>query len=477
MLSTGERSVLGRQTDSQGRHWQFILDGLSPDTLYRLSVLEEGEQWGQAWPLKTFPAPGQPAPAFRLLAYTCAGGGDGFGLPGRQFFKPNAFRQALFEAALAEQPDAAVAVGDHVYWDLRGQGMPQVGRRNRFIKFVAGSYLRLRYGAFDRDAPLIGTANEDVLRRVGNEQIADLYGTRFRSVPMFFVADDHDYFENDDAEPDLVTFPADRFSRAAHGALADLYYPPLLDTPSGKPDRSFGAIRYGDLFEAPLLDCAGQMSLGGERAGLVPEEIERWAERRMAVSEAKVFALLPSHPPGYTAGKWREWYPDVVAEAGESGVVSNPLMDETRGRLGVDAEKYLWQKGWWLQHQRLLGRLAQRQGLRFVLSGDIHAQGAVAITRSGDEDFAPHPLVSILVGPVGSSTATWPSAARGVAAATPAWRGVETLLPTRESNGFAICDIAPGSAVVRLFDCGGHDPDLGETGQPIAVKALSLPLS
>ena len=31
--------------------------------------------------------------------------------------------------------------------------------------------------------------------------------------PTYFIADDHDYFENDDAEEELVTFPADDFSR------------------------------------------------------------------------------------------------------------------------------------------------------------------------------------------------------------------------------------------------------------------------
>ena len=129
----------------------------------------------------------------------------------------------------------------------------------------------------------------------------------------------------------------------------------------------------------------------------------------MAVSQAKVFALVPSHPPGYTAGKWREWYPDVVARAGNTGVVTNPLLGELEGQLSVEAEKFLWQRGWWLQHQRLLASLAQRSGLRFVLSGDIHAQGAVAIERSGENDFSSDPLVSVLVGPVSTSTGSWPS--------------------------------------------------------------------
>jgi hypothetical protein len=473
-LSVGDRRQEGVRADSAGFHWQFLLEDLSPGTQYSLQVWEGDLPWGTSWLLKTFPAPGEAVSTFRLLTYTCAGGGDGFGLPGRQFFKPHAFRQTLFEAALAQQPDAAVAIGDHVYWDLRGEDIPQVGRRNRLVKFMVGGYLRIRYGAFDRDQDLIGTPNEEVLRRIGNEQIADLYGTRFRSVPMFFVADDHDYFENDDAEPDLVTFPADAFSRAAHRAMADLYYPPLLDTPSGKPDRSFGSIRYGDLFEAPLLDCAGQMTLGGDQAGLIPPEIEGWARERMAVSQAKVFALVPSHPPGYTAGKWREWYPDVVARAGNTGVVTNPLLGELEGQLSVEAEKFLWQRGWWLQHQRLLASLAQRSGLRFVLSGDIHAQGAVAIERSGENDFSSDPLVSVLVGPVSTSTGSWPSAARGVSAATPHWLEVETLAPMTESNGFAIAEISPGKAAIRLFDCGGHDPDLGESGIPLRGRVLNL---
>ena len=62
--------------------------------------------------------------------------------------------------------------------------------------------MRLRYGSFNRLESADSKTNESVLKN-RNEQIASLYGTRFK-VPIFFVPDDHDYFENDDAE-EIVT--------------------------------------------------------------------------------------------------------------------------------------------------------------------------------------------------------------------------------------------------------------------------------
>ena len=64
-----------------------------------------------------------------------------------------------------------------------------------------------------------------------------------------FCPDDHDYFENDDAEENLVTFPADEFSKSAFKGMADLFYPPLLDCPNEAAERKIGRIRYGNLFE------------------------------------------------------------------------------------------------------------------------------------------------------------------------------------------------------------------------------------
>ena len=62
-------------------------------------------------------------------------------------------------------------------------------------------------GSFDRSAALLGGDNEGVLKRAAGPQIVPLYGTEFRSTPMFFVQDDHDYYDNDDAYDEIVTFP------------------------------------------------------------------------------------------------------------------------------------------------------------------------------------------------------------------------------------------------------------------------------
>jgi hypothetical protein len=471
LLVNGEHHS-GRQTDSEGRFWSFIVEGLSPATRYTLRLLEGETVVEGNWPLRTSPGWDDMPSTLRLMAYTCAGGGDGFGFGDRQFFKPHAFRQKLFDEGLALNPDAVIAIGDHVYYDLRGQSVPQAGKG--LIRRISGWYMRLRYGAFDRGQAILGTSNEILLKKICDEQIADLYGTRFKSVPVFFVADDHDYFENDDATDEIVTFPPDAFSKNAHAAVAELYYPPLPHAPEPDLNRQFGILRYGSLFEAPLFDCAGKLFFSGDEGGLVPMETENWIKQRIEDSDATHFALVPSHPMGWTAGKWREWYPDVVARAGFTGIVANDLMDDLEGELTTNARKYFWPRGWWQQHQRLLGALYRRPGSRFVFSGDIHAQGAVAITASGDLSLEDRPVSSILVGPVSSSDATWPSAARGIAAAEPGWLKTQALSDTREVNGFAMLDIDESGIRVSLHDCGGNDRSKDEDGRVQNVNELAI---
>ena len=96
-----------------------------------------------------------------------------------------------------------IAIGDHVYWDLRSPvGSVMLGNAPEAQKLV---------GQFVRDMPVLGTDNERKLKLVVTPQICDLYGTDFRSTPTFFVQDDHDYFENDEATEQMVTFPPDDF--------------------------------------------------------------------------------------------------------------------------------------------------------------------------------------------------------------------------------------------------------------------------
>ena len=53
-------------------------------------------------------------------------------------------------------------------------------------------------GKLDRSGVVLGGDNETILKRIGSAQIVSIYKTDFRSIPMFFIQDDHDYFENDD---------------------------------------------------------------------------------------------------------------------------------------------------------------------------------------------------------------------------------------------------------------------------------------
>ena len=138
-----------------------------------------------------------------------------------------------------------VANGDHVYWDLlspnarRGQGSSPQG-------------IRLA-GEFSRSALVFGTSNETVLRRAVDPQIVPVYGTDFRSTPVFFLQDDHDHFENDDATDDIVTFPPTAFMLRLARATQQLYYPEFLPDatrPGGLPWAGSGDRDTG-LSESP----------------------------------------------------------------------------------------------------------------------------------------------------------------------------------------------------------------------------------
>ena len=464
--------IKGIQTDRKGTNWQFISNKLASNRSYKLQLISEAEPIYKSWNLKTFPDPDSEVESVSIMSFTCAGGPEGFKISGKEFFKPLKFRQKVFAEGLSMNPDFAISIGDHIYWDLRGENAPQIGRKNKLIKFFLGSYISLIYGSFNRSEKASSSRNEKVLKNIGNEQIASLYGTRFKSTPIFFIPDDHDYFENDDAEKELVTFPADKFSKDVFKKMADLFYPPLLDTPDGKPKRKIGRIRYGNVFEGLLADCAGDMTLGNKNAVLISEQNEEWLSSRIKNSQVKNLAFIPSHPFGYTAGKWREWYPDVVAEEGATGTVSNELLSETRGSLTTDVRKYLWQEGWFLQHQRLIKSIGRRKGSRFIFSGDIHAIGAASILKSGDIKLK-NEVKTFLVGSVGSSNAGWPSFARGITADNPKSLVCNSIYKTREENGFTFFKFGKES-LAEIISCGGHDSESGDNGEIVSNDKIYL---
>lgn len=156
-----------------------------------------------------------------------------------------------------------------------------------------------------------------MLKRSAGPQIVDVYGTMLRSTPAFFLQDDHDCYENDDADDRLVTFPPDHFMLAAGRAAQRLFYPEFLPDPNRPPglpaasaaDRppgvleSYGTVRYGRLAESMLYNWRRGLTLTGPSAVFVPPEVEAWLKGRMAAPELAHVVNAPSTPPGWSAGK------------------------------------------------------------------------------------------------------------------------------------------------------------------------------
>jgi hypothetical protein len=437
-LGIGDLRVPGRVTDTRGEFWQFHAIGLAPGRRHLLSLVDaDGRALCAPWNLATFPAPEDRPERLRVLFYTCAGGHDALG------YLPAATRSRLLRRALSFRPDAAVANGDHVYWDLLApRASPQLGASPRAREIA---------GVFDRAAVVFGPDNEAVLRRAVGPQILPVYGAEFRSTPVFFIQDDHDYFDNDEATDEMVTFPPDHFMAELARATQSLYYPeflPDVSRPAGLPgasregralpiSESFGTLRYGRLAEILLYTVRRTMTLAGPTAVFLDPLVEAWLMRRMADRDVTHVVNLPSNPPGWSAGKWGEWYPDLLGED---------------GRLTTAKPKPYWQTGWLRQHDRLMRAISAMPGrVPLVMSGDLHAVGLGRMRRSGPLDLEANPVVAVLNGPVGTGDRGWPSAFRGTGPLPSTVLEMEEVVRPIEQHGFTLADFTPDRIVLRLF--------------------------
>jgi hypothetical protein len=463
-LRVGAASVRGRMNDTRGEFWQFRVGGLQPRTRYTLELRgADRRPLCAPWPLSTFPADADRPEHARLLFFTCAGGHEAIQ------FLPTAVRNRMLRRALSFAPDAVVANGDHVYWD---QLSPTGG-----AGFGATAEARRVAGSFDRSALIFGDTNEVVLKRAAGPQIVPVYGTDFRSTPVFFLQDDHDYFENDEGTDDLVTFPPSSFMLRLARATQQLYYPEFLPHPSrpaglpwsssGDRDRglseSFGTVRIGRLVEVLLYDARRTMTLAGPGAVFVDREVERWLQARTSASDTTHLIHEPSTPPGWSAGKWGEWYPDIL---------------DSSGTLTTRIAKPYWQAGWLAQHDRLMQALAARRDrIPLVVSGDLHAIGEGRIMRAGAHDFSNHPITSLLCGPVGTRPGGWPSGRRGIGATPPAHLDVREEVKPIEQHGFTIADVRADGIELRLFkwDVNTMRPEELDTLEPFHTTRLPRP--
>lgn len=456
LLVDGKR-FRGEQTDGDGHFFVFDAAGLEADRRYLLELRSGSHAFLDPWELSTLPAPDAQHEHFRLLLYTCAGGHDLFGF----VYIRTEVRRRLLQRGLSFQPHAVVANGDHIYWDLLGRGALTGGGSPAAIEYA---------GVFERDAPIIGYPNEQVLKRAVDSQIAGLYRDIFKSLPVFFLRDDHDYYENDEVTGDLITFPPADFERRLARVTQHLYYPEFLpdrtrpanlpgsnagDRPRGVSE-AFGTIRYGRLLEALLYDCKGFVSLDGDQGRVVPPEVEAWLQARTADGSVNHVVHLPSNPPGYTAGKFAEWYPDVL--------------DESTGELTTAIAKPGWQQGWFAQHNRLLANASAMRRVPLFMSGDIHGIAEEIIVRSGDLDLSANPVVSVITGTPGTG-AGWPSAARGARAQAPSAIEAENVVAPLEMNGFHIADFEPDKVTIRHFRWRQRDGlDAIDTLEPFHVS-------
>lgn len=438
-LRVGAATVTGRLTDTAGAHWQFRVDGLTPGRRYTLALLDaSGSSLCEPWDLSTFPADDALPDHCRGLFFTCAGGSESDSVSHGNL--PTPIRNRLLRRALSFEPDWAVANGDHVYWDLHSPRVPPE-RRNP-----------ARLAAFDRSADVFGSTNETVLKRVAGPQIVPVYGTDSRSTPVFFLQDDHDYFDNDEGMDEIVTFPSPWFHLQLARATQQLYYPEFLPDPTRPPglpwgsvgggaagagvSESFGTVRFGRLAEVLLYDVRRTLTLAGKSAVFVDGEVERWLIDRTASSAATHVVHGPSNPPGWTAGKWGEWYPDVLADGGLTTAVSKPY----------------WQAGWLAQHDRLMASIAAAEHrIPLVVSGDLHAIAAGRMQRAGSHDFRRHPITTVLAGPIGTGPGGWPSAFRGIGATPPSHVDLQEDIAPTEQHGFTLADFQPDRIVFRFF--------------------------
>jgi hypothetical protein len=462
-LRVSGNSVRGEMGDTRGEFWQFYVTGLGPGRIYQLELMDAGgSALCEPWQLSTFPSQDENPTRFRVLFLTCVGGHEAMK------FLPPPVRNRLLRRALSFKPDAAIANGDHVYWDLLSPNTAKTYGQSADALRIAGK--------FDRAGIVLGGDNETVLKRAVSPQIIPVYGVDFRSTPVFFLMDDHDYFDNDDAFDEIITFPPSFFMLQLGRATQHMYYPEFLpdvarprglawssmaDRPDGVSE-SFGTVRYGRLAEVLLYDVRRTATLAGPSAVYIDLEAERWLAARMAANEVTHVVHAPSNPPGWTAGKWGEWYPDVLGP------------DK---KLTIKSPKPYWQPGWLKQHDRIMSAMSGMKGRApLVVSGDMHSIALGKMLRSGSQDFSANPITVCLPGTGGTRPLGWPSSGFRGTLATPSQvlDFIEEVKPL-ELHGFTLVDFLPDKMVLQQFKWDVKTQTIEEIDTLQAFRTTELP--
>jgi len=228
--------------------------------------------------------------------------------------------------------------------------------------------------------------------------------------------------------------------------------------------ESFGTIRYGRLAEVLLCDIRRTMTLAGPSAVYFDLEVEKWLKSRMAAAEVAHVVHAPSNPPGWTAGKWGEWYPDMLGPD---------------RKLTTAVPKPYWQSGWLKQHDRLMAAMSEMpERVPLVISGDMHAIALGKMLRTGALDLKRNPINVALPGTVGTSPRAWPSVGiRGTPATPSAVLDLEERVKPIEQHGFILADFTTEKIVLRFFrwDLKTQPVEAIDTLQPFHTTELGRP--
>ena len=187
-----------------------------------------------------------------------------------------------------------------------------------------------------------------------------------------------------------------------------------------------------------LYDVRRTMTLNGPTAVFVDQQVENWLMERTASTDVRHLVHAPSNPFGWSAGKWGEWYPDIL--------------DRDALELTTAVQKPYWQEGWLAQHDRLVSAISgQRDRAPLVISGDLHAIGVGRMHRAGGVNMGARPVTTVLSGPVGTSVRGFPSVVRGIGASIPAHLEMEESVAPIEDHGFTIVDFLQDRISLRQY--------------------------
>ena len=304
----------GQSNTAAGDFWQFDVTGLSPATPYKLSLKGAGGRaLCEPWQLATFPAPDAMPERLRVMIYTCGGGHEGLnqGLPeGKINWLPSALRRRLLARGLSFKPDALIANGDQIYWDLRAPQASKGSGASPLGKQLAGTFDRARSRCSARRTKRCSAARRRrrsfrnmarccVRRRSSSCRTTTIISTMTRRP--------------------TTSSPSrrDAFMLALARATRQLYYPEYLpdrNRPLGLPGASaadrppgvgeaFGTLRYGKLAEILLYDVRRTVTLAGPSAVFLDGTVENWLQIADDRSRDDPSRQHPLQPAGLERGQ------------------------------------------------------------------------------------------------------------------------------------------------------------------------------